>query len=55
MCDLSVAAHVAAAVVGFGSTFSYPAIQLVAERRDPRSLPVAMAAILAISRFVASP
>lgn len=55
MYDVSVAVHVAAAVVGFGVTFSYPVIQLVAERRDPRSLPSALGTILAISRFVAVP
>jgi uncharacterized membrane protein len=53
--DASVAVHVAAAVVGFGATFSYPVIQLVAERRDRRALPAAHATILAISRFVAVP
>jgi len=46
---------VAAAVVGFGATFSYPVIQLVAERGDRRALPFAMTAILAISKFVAVP
>lgn len=55
MYDLSVAVHVAAAVVGFGATFSYPVIQLVAERADRRALPFAMKAILAISKFVALP
>jgi uncharacterized membrane protein len=53
--DVSVAVHVAAAVIGFGATFSYPVIQITAERRAPRALPFAMAAILAISRFVAVP
>ena len=55
MYDISVAVHVAAAVVGFGATFSYPVIQIVAERRDRRALPTAMATILSISRFVAVP
>jgi uncharacterized membrane protein len=53
--DVSVAVHVAAAVVGFGATFSYPVIQLVAERRDRRSLATAHATILAISRWIAVP
>jgi uncharacterized membrane protein len=53
--EFSLAVHVAAAVIGFGSTFTYPVIQIVAERRDPRALPFAMAAILAISSFVAVP
>jgi uncharacterized membrane protein len=55
MYQASVAAHVAAAVVGFGATFSYPVIQVVAERRDPRALPTALASILAISRWIAVP
>ena len=53
MYDASVAVHVAAAVVGFGATFSYPVIQIVGERRGARAF--AMDAILAISRFVAVP
>lgn len=55
MYDLSVTVHVGAVVVGFGATFTYPVIQILAERRNPRALPFAMAAILAISRFVAVP
>jgi uncharacterized membrane protein len=50
-----VAIHVAAAIVGFGATFTYPVIQLAAERRDHTALPFALGAILAISRFVALP
>jgi uncharacterized membrane protein len=53
--EVSVAVHVAAAVVGFGATFTYPVIQVAAERGDRRALPFAMAAILAVSRFVAVP
>jgi uncharacterized membrane protein len=49
----SVAVHVVAAIVGFGSTFSYPVIQIVGERRGARDL--AMTTILAISRWVAVP
>ena len=55
MYDASVALHVVAALVGFGATFSYPVIQLVAERRQPDALPLAMGTILAISRYVAVP
>lgn len=55
MYEASVAVHVAAAVVGFGATFSYPVIQTLAERRHPRALAFAHAAILAISRYVAVP
>jgi uncharacterized membrane protein len=51
----SVAIHVVAAIVGFGATFTYPVIQLVAERRYPGSLEAAMATILAISRWVSVP
>jgi uncharacterized membrane protein len=53
--DASVAIHVAAALVGFGVTFSYPVIQLVAERRGPEALALGLDAILAISRWVAVP
>jgi len=53
--DAFVAVHVAAAIVGFGATFSYPVIQLYAERRNRASIPFAMDAILAISRWVAVP
>ena len=55
MYDASVAVHVVAAVVGFGATFSYPVIQLVAERGDPSARALAMATILAISSWVAVP
>ena len=55
MYDASVAIHVAAALVGFGVTFSYPVIQLVAERQGPDALAVGLDAILAISRWVAVP
>ena len=44
-----------AAVVGFGAPFSYPVIQLTAERLAPEALPFAYDAILAISRWVAVP
>jgi uncharacterized membrane protein len=53
--DVSVAVHVAAALVGFGPTFAYPVVQLAAERRDPAALPFALAAILRISRTLAVP
>jgi uncharacterized membrane protein len=53
--DAVVAAHVLAAIVGFGATFTYPVIQFVAERHDRRSLPLALTTILTISRFVAVP
>lgn len=52
---LLVAVHVLAAVIGFGATFAYPAIQLLAERSAPQHLPFALAAILRISRTVAVP
>ena len=55
MYDASVAIHVVAALVGFGVTFSYPVIQLVAERRGPDALALGLEAILAISRWVAVP
>ena len=55
MYQVSVALHVVAAIIGFGATFTYPVIQLVAERRGPRALAVGMSTILAISRFVAVP
>src|SRR5437763_1766990 len=55
MYQTSVAVHVVAAIVGFGATFTYPVIQLTAERRDPSAIPFALGAILAISRWVAVP
>jgi uncharacterized membrane protein len=51
----SVAIHVVAAIVGFGATFTYPVIQLVAERHHPDGLQAAMGAILGISRWLAVP
>jgi uncharacterized membrane protein len=51
----SVAIHVVAAIIGFGATFAYPVIQLVAQRRDPAALQTAMATILALSHWVAVP
>jgi len=53
--DASVALHVAAAVVGFGATYSYPVLQLLGERGDRRHLPFALDAILTISTRVAVP
>jgi uncharacterized membrane protein len=53
--DASVAIHVVAALVGFDVTFSYPVIQLVAERRGPEALALGLDSILAISRWVAVP
>jgi uncharacterized membrane protein len=53
--EFVVGIHVAAAVVGFGATFAYPVIQVVAERTDRRALPFALRAILAISNWVAVP
>jgi uncharacterized membrane protein len=53
--DISVAIHVTAAIVGFGATFTYPVIQIVAEQTNRHALPFAMAAIVAISRWVAVP
>jgi uncharacterized membrane protein len=53
--EASLAVHVVAAIVGFGATFTYPVIQLVAERREPGALAFAMSTILAISRWVAVP
>jgi uncharacterized membrane protein len=51
--ETSVAIHVVAAIAGFGATFTYPVIQLVAERRDATAF--GLASILAISRWVAVP
>lgn len=55
MYTTSVAIHVVAAIVGFGATFTYPVIQLVAERHHPGSLRAAMGTILAVSRWLAVP
>src|SRR5918911_965190 len=53
MYEASVAIHVVAAIIGFGATFTYPVIQLVAERRGATAF--GLTVILAISRFVAAP
>jgi uncharacterized membrane protein len=53
MYEASVAIHVVAAIVGFGATFTYPVIQVVAEQRGATEL--GLTAILAISRWVAVP
>jgi uncharacterized membrane protein len=37
--DVVLAIHVIALVIGFGPTFGYPVMQLLAERSSPRSLP----------------
>ena len=55
MYDVVVAIHVVAAIVGFGVTFTYPVIQLTAERLDARALPFAISVILSISNWVAVP
>jgi hypothetical protein len=55
MYDASVALHVAAAIVGFGATYSYPVLQLLGERGDRRHLPFALDAIRTISSRVAVP
>jgi uncharacterized membrane protein len=53
--DVSVTLHVLAALVGFGVTYSYPVLQLLAERGDRRNLPFALDAITTISSRVAVP
>ena len=53
--DVSVTVHVAAAIVGFGATYSYPVLQLLGERGDRRNLPFALDAISTISSRVAVP
>jgi uncharacterized membrane protein len=53
--DASVAIHVVAAIIGFGATFSYPVIQLVAERRGLLAVATGLETILTISRRVAVP
>ena len=55
MYDASVAIHVVAAIIGFGATFSYPVIQLVAERRGLLAVATGLETILTISRRVAVP
>ena len=55
MYDASIAIHVVAAIVGFGATFSYPVIQLVAERRGLGAAATGLETILTISRCVAVP
>jgi uncharacterized membrane protein len=53
--QVSVAVHVAAAVVAFGPTFVYPIIQKTAENTAPRSLPFALRLIRKIDHGVVNP
>ena len=50
--DVVLWLHLAAVVVGFGSTFAYGVILAVAQRTDPRSLPGALAGVTANDRTV---
>ena len=48
--DVVLWLHIAAVVVGFGSTFAYAVILAVAQQSDPRSLPGVLAGIRANDR-----
>ena len=50
--DVVLWLHIAAVVVGFGSTFAYAVILAVAQKSDPRSLPGVLAGIAANDRTV---
>ena len=53
--EISVFIHVAAVVVGFGSTFAEAVALPVAMKLDPRHLPYVYALQLAINRWLATP
>jgi uncharacterized membrane protein len=53
--EVSVALHIAAAVIAFGPTFVYPIIQKSAENAAPRSLPFALRLIKRIDNGVVNP
>jgi uncharacterized membrane protein len=53
--DLAVFAHVAAVVIGFGVTFTYPIFFRHARRTDPRSMPQLLRTIDVIGRAVIGP
>jgi predicted integral membrane protein DUF2269 len=47
--------HVAAVVLAFGPTFSYPIFVGIAEESSPRSVPTILRAILRIDRLLVNP
>src|SRR3954454_2681485 len=53
--NVSIFIHVAAVVVGFGSTYALAITFPVATKLDPRHLPYVHALGLAIGRFMATP
>jgi hypothetical protein len=53
--QVSVAAHVAAAIIAFGPTFAFPVIQMTAEKAYPRALPFAWRALKKISHGMVYP
>jgi uncharacterized membrane protein len=55
LLDISIFIHVAAVVVGFGSTFAEAIALPVAMKLDPRHLPYVYALQLAINRYFATP
>jgi pyrroline-5-carboxylate reductase len=46
--DISGAIHVTAAIVGFGATFTYSVIQIVAEQTNRHALPFATAVLMVV-------
>ena len=53
--DVAVFIHVAAVVIGFGVTFSYPIFLRHAVRSDPRSMPYLLRTIDVVGRAVIGP
>lgn len=49
--DVVLWVHITAVVLAFGPTFAYPVFLAVAERTDPRSLPVVARGVLAWDRI----
>jgi hypothetical protein len=53
--NVSVAVHIGLVVIAFGSPFTYPIIQMTAEKRSPRNVPFALRLIGRIDRGMVTP
>jgi hypothetical protein len=53
--EISVAAHVMAAIVGFGPTFAFGLIQVTAEKAFPQSLPSVLRILRRTSKAIVNP
>jgi len=50
--DVILFVHIMAAIIAFGPSFAYPVFAMVAERYDPRSIPVLMRAFQTVDRYL---